>query len=160
MIRLYPDKVLRTKCRVVETFDDELRILVDSMVEEMYASNGVGLASTQLGDDRRVVVIDSTCGERNDTLHVLVNPKIMKGGRKIPSREGCLSIPNAEFEIMRYEAVKIEYQRPDGTSDDIILQDREAFIAQHECDHLDGILIVDRLPRNAAAKFAREYRRQ
>lgn len=133
------NKVLRTRCKEVTTFDSKLGKLLDDMKETMYKADGVGLAAPQVGILKRVVVVGV-----EDFFIEMVNPKILKQKGKQIGPEGCLSVPNKSCEVLRPQKVKIEYQ--DRKGDSYIIE-AEDFIARafcHELDHLDGILYYDK----------------
>jgi peptide deformylase len=142
-IRQYPDPVLRMEARPVEEFDDNLRRLVARMGELMKDANGVGLAATQVGVLRRVFVFvpDAEKGE----FAAVVNPEIVSRGEGVETDdEGCLSLQGVTVPVERPLTVRIEAR--DERGEDVVhdLDGMAARIAQHEFDHLDGVLIVDR----------------
>lgn len=144
-IRKYPDPVLRKKGAAVNVFDDGLRRLVDDMVETMYDEPGVGLAAPQIGVSLRLFVIDMTIGEKPDALIVLANPKIVSTSGHVIEEEGCLSVPGIRAEIPRAESVEI---RGIGLDQKEVSFKASGYLArafQHETDHLNGILIWDRM---------------
>ena len=155
----YPDPVLRKKAAPVKSVDDDLRRLVDDMVETMYAEPGVGLAAPQIGVSLRLLVTDITVGEKPDALIVLVNPTIVStSGREI-DEEGCLSIPGIRAEIPRAESVEIRGW--DLEQREVSLKGR-GYLArafQHEMDHLDGILIWDRMSKLQREVLKNEWKR-
>jgi peptide deformylase len=158
-IRLYPDPVLRKKAAPVKTIDDDLRRLVDDMVDTMYAEPGVGLAAPQIGVSLRLMVTDITVGEKPDSLIVLVNPKIVSTSGRVVEEEGCLSIPDIRAEIPRAEAVEIRGW--DLHQQEVSLKAR-GYLArafQHEMDHLDGILIWDRMSKIQREILKNEWKR-
>lgn len=130
------------------------------MTEEMYANNGVGLAANQLGVDKSIIVVDPSGGHDYDRFIVLINPVLKMDGRKILSKEGCLSVPGVEIEIKRFETCHVSYQGPAGESKDVVLSGLEACIVQHEVDHLHGVTILDRIPIKKRAKLLKEYSRR
>jgi len=144
-IRLLGDPVLRSGTRIVERFDDELAALIDDLVETMYHADGIGLAAPQVGDERRVTVID--VGERRDGSEVieLVNPRILSSSGTIPSEEGCLSIPGLVETIERAAEVEVEYRNRSGATLSIRGTDLLGRALQHEIDHLEGTLFIDYL---------------
>ncbi len=141
----YPVPVLRNKAAPVESFDDSLRKLVADMVETMYAEPGVGLAAPQIGVSLRVFVIDTTVGERPDALIVMVNPCIISAEGRVAGEEGCLSIPGIRGEIKRAEVVEARGWNLDGQEISVKGRGLLARALQHEMDHLDGMLIWDRM---------------
>lgn len=144
-IRLYGDPVLRAKARPVEAVDEDLRRLADDMIDTVRDAEGVGLAANQVGDLRRIVVIDFQPVDGEDRTEVLVNPEIVHRDGTMMMDEGCLSIPEVQEDIERSASVKVSYLNRDGESRDIEVDGLLSAILQHEIDHLDGILIVDRI---------------
>lgn len=140
-IRQYPDPVLRMEARPVEEFDDDLRRLVVRMRELMKDANGVGLAATQVGVLRRVFVF--VPGE--DEVAVLVNPQLVTRSDEVDTDdEGCLSMQGITVPVERAVSVRIEGRDETGKDVGYHLEGMAARIAQHEYDHLDGTLILDR----------------
>ena len=140
-IRQYPDSVLRMKAPPVETFDDDLKRLVTRLGELMKDANGVGLAATQVGVLRRVFVFARDEGE----VAVLVNPEIVRRGDEADvDEEGCLSIQGVTMPVERVTSVRIEGRDASGEEVAYDLEGTPARIVQHELDHLDGTMILDR----------------
>jgi peptide deformylase len=140
-IRQYPDPALRLEARPVEEFDDDLRRLVARMSELMKDANGVGLAATQVGVLRRVFVFVP----EEDEVAALVNPQIVSRGDEVETDdEGCLSIQGVTVPVERAVAVRIEGRDARGAEVSLDLEGTAARAAQHELDHLDGVLIIDR----------------
>jgi peptide deformylase len=144
-IRTYPDPVLKEKCKPVRKIDDGVRQTLQDMAEAMYASNGVGLAASQVGESLRLIVLDVNREENGSDLLKLVNPTITERSGRIESEEGCLSLPDLVVEMDRDEKVVVEALLPDGTPTRIEAEGLLSIALQHEIDHLDGILLVDRL---------------
>ena len=144
----YTEVVLREKAQPVETFDDDLQILIDDMIETMRAAPGVGLAAPQIGVPKRVIVVEF--GHEDDEsipeqLYVVVNPEIVKQSEKaVMGIEGCLSVPGFTGEVARAEVVTVRGQDPTGKKVKIRAQGWLARIFQHEIDHINGILYTDR----------------
>jgi peptide deformylase len=144
-IRVYPDPVLRVKCREVTQLDERLQKLASDMVETMYAAPGVGLAAPQVGVELRLAVVDVSMGEDPSQLKVLVNPVILERSGLESEVEGCLSLPGINDKVDRPTAVTVRAQDLKGRSFDL---QAEGFFARaicHEIDHLDGILFTDHL---------------
>ena len=144
-IRIYPDPVLRVRCPEVATFDADLRRLAEDMVETMIAAPGVGLAAPQVGVELRLVVVDTSVGEKSEALKVLVNPRIVERRGSHVDSEGCLSIPSYSEKIERPREIDVEAFDLDGNEVQFSSEDFEARAICHEIDHLDGILFVDHL---------------
>ena len=144
-VRIYGDSVLRQKALPVETFDETLRSLVADMFETMHAYRGIGLAANQIGVLQRVLVIDVPLdGDRRADL-ALINPVLSARAGSLVDEEGCLSIPSIYDDVRRAERLHVEAQDVEGKR---ISFDAEGYLArvlQHEVDHLDGVLFVDRL---------------
>ena len=144
----YPHPVLKKKAEPVAKVDDEMRRFLDDMLETMYASNGCGLAAPQVGVSKRVVVIDIAHEDEEPQPMYLVNPEIIwKSEEKKVCEEGCLSVPGMRAEVERPAAVKIRYLDYDGKEQLLEADDFLAVAAQHELDHLDGVLYIDHLSR-------------
>jgi peptide deformylase len=139
----YPDARLRKVCEPVRVFDGELKTLVARMFELMETGKGVGLAASQLGINQRVIVFNAT-GEPNET-RVLVNPAIHEPHGSVEAEEGCLSLPGINVQVRRAQRCRVTAQDLDGGAIDEILEDLPARICQHETDHLNGVLIIDRM---------------
>jgi peptide deformylase len=139
-IRLYGDNVLRRKSREVKKMNGDIQKLIDDMAKLMYKNKGLGLAAPQVGILKRVIIADVGEG-----LVSLVNPKILwRQGKDIMS-EGCLSIPGIDLEIKRSKEVIVEGLNREGEKLQLGAVGLLARVLQHEIDHLDGILIVDRV---------------
>jgi peptide deformylase len=162
-IRLYPDSVLRRRCRPVETFDDELKKLADDMVETMHAAPGIGLAAPQVGVDLRLAVVDLSVGKSPEDLLVLVNPVIRDSEGSQVDAEGCLSIPDYSDRVERPLRVRLEAQDLEGEPFQGEAEELLARAICHELDHLDGVLFVDHLRglrRERARRFLRKMSRE
>lgn len=152
-ILLYPDPTLRQKAEEVSVFDASLARLVSDLKETMYAAPGVGLAAPQIGDLRRVAVVDIDPSGPRSELHVLVNPRVVEHSGSETDIEGCLSIPGFTERVERPLAVRVLAQRLTGEAVEI---GAEGFFARalcHEIDHLDGVLFIDHL-RGLRRQFA------
>lgn len=144
----YPDPILKKKAEKVARVDDELRQFMDDMLETMYSAVGVGLAAPQVGVSKRIVVIDISHEEEKVEPLYLVNPEIIwKSEDKICGEEGCLSVPEQRAEVERHASVKIRYTDYNGKEQERLIEDFLAIVVQHELDHLDGILYIDRISR-------------
>ena len=145
-ILIAPDPRLKQKAKPVEAIDDELRRLLDDMLETMYAAPGIGLAAPQVGVPRRAVVVDlAREGEERHPLR-LINPEIVWASEEeAESSEGCLSIPDFFGEVARPEKVRVRYIDEHAETREIEAEGLLATCLQHEIDHLDGILFIDHL---------------
>ncbi len=142
-VRYLGDPVLREMCREVEEVDDDVRELADDLVDTMYAADGIGLAAPQIGESLRVFVYDVR--EKEFEPGVLVNPRIVEAMGKQREVEGCLSIPGLDEVVERKEWVVVEGLDRDGNEVRIEAEGLLSRVLQHECDHLDGVLFVDRV---------------
>lgn len=141
----YPEPLLRLKAKKVDVFDDELKILTEDMAETMWDAPGIGLAAPQVAQSLRVIVVDTTePGEEKKHL-ALVNPEIVEHEGSQLDEEGCLSVPELTAQVQRYKKVTVAYQAEDGTSNQLVAEDRFAVVLQHEIDHLNGVLFIDHL---------------
>lgn len=145
----YPDPRLKLKAEPVGEITDEIRALAADMAETMYAAPGVGLAAPQVGKSLRLVVMDPSGPDERKDLRVLINPRLTPHGDRILSEgEGCLSVPyNFRADVKRYERVTLEALDLKGNPIVEELEGYPAIVAQHETDHLDGILFIDHISR-------------
>jgi len=141
----YGNDVLRRRTENVAVFDDGLQRFIDDMVDTMYAAPGIGLAANQVGDSRRVAVIDLSVGKRAAELHVFINPEIDTIEGTVTEDEGCLSIPDFTETVSRPERVHVRFVDRNGQPREMWGQGLMARAMSHEIDHLDGKLFIDRL---------------
>jgi peptide deformylase len=157
-VRKYGDPVLRSTARPIEVFDDALRAEIARMGALMHDSLGIGLAATQIGALRRVLVYRV---EHDSPVNALVNPEIEWSGReKEWMEEGCLSLPSVHVDVERPVRVRVRAQDARGEPIVIEAAGLEARVIQHEIDHLDGVLILDRTPRDQRKEAMRVLRDQ
>jgi peptide deformylase len=141
----YPDPRLREPGKKVEALTDELKQLIDDMAETMYAAPGVGLAATQVGEPWQIFVVDCASEGEPSDLRVFVNPEILATEGKITWDEGCLSFPGAREEVERADKVRVRAQDREGRWFELEAEGLLAIAIQHEYDHLQGVLMIDRL---------------
>jgi peptide deformylase len=141
----YGDRPLHAPALDVTTFDDTLQTLVDDMIETMYAAPGIGLAATQIGTPLRVFVVDLSVGRDSRGLIVMVNPAFVEIEGMQLEEEGCLSIPGFNATVVRPSRVVVRGLARDGTPQTIEGTELLARAFQHEMDHLDGVVFIDRL---------------
>ena len=141
-VRRYGDPVLRRRATAVETVTSDVRRLVNDMIDTMYDEVGVGLAAPQVGASVRLLVVGD---EEGRGAQALVNPAITAQGGTVTAEEGCLSLPGIFAQVTRSEWVTLEAQDLDGRPIAITARGLRARVFQHEIDHLDGVLFIDRL---------------
>lgn len=160
-IYTFPEKVLATRAVEVERVEKTLHPLADDMLETMYAAPGIGLAANQVGVLKRILVLDTDWKESesqflegvevaavetsNRKPLVMINPKIVYREGSIIFCEGCLSVPEFTADVKRAEKIRVEYQNLDGLTKTLDAEGLQAICIQHEIDHLDGKLFLDRL---------------
>lgn len=162
-ILVVPNPVLKQVSQPVDKVDDELRALMDDMLETMYAAPGIGLAAIQIGVPKRVIVMDLAREGEAPQPRYFVNPEILWSSVDMaPYEEGCLSIPEIYDEVERPAQVKLKYLNYQGEE---IIEDADGLYAvciQHEMDHLEGVLFIDHLSRlkrdRAVAKVKKQAR--
>lgn len=159
-IRKYPDKVLKKKASPVATLDGELQKLIDDMIETMYAAPGVGLAAPQVGVSKRLAVIDISTKGTEMPLLVLINPVFLRKEGAIEFEEGCLSLPEYTAKIERAEKVVIRTMDRKGRETEIEAEGLLAIALQHEIDHLDGLLLIDRISPIKREFFKKRYQKK
>lgn len=148
-LRYYPDPILRRKALAVETVDRSIRDLATKMLEMMYREDGVGLAAPQVGLSIRMLVLNTTgepAGEK-----VVLNPRIVETAGDVDSDEGCLSFPGMRLKLKRDERITLEYTGLDGRTQRLPAEGLLSRAIQHEIDHLDGVLFIDKITPAAKA---------
>jgi peptide deformylase len=143
----WPDPVLAKRGEDVTVFDAKLKKLVEEMFESMYAAQGIGLAAPQIAISQRITVIDCSFKKNPDEKVVLINPEIVERMGKQVEEEGCLSLPEIREKVSRAAWVKVRAQDVNGDPIEVEGEELLARAMQHEIDHLDGILFIDRLSR-------------
>jgi peptide deformylase len=154
-VRLFGDPVLKQKARDIEDFNGSLAALAETMYETMYQALGVGLAAPQIGVQRRIFTYDIGEGP-----HAVVNPRIVEASGEWIFNEGCLSVPGIHFEIARPKVVTLRGVGLDGSEIEIEADEMLARVFQHEIDHLDGVLLLDRLEPDERKRALRDLREQ
>ena len=147
-IIIEPDPILRKESETVENIDDNIRKLLDNMLETMYAAPGIGLAAVQVGILKRVIVIDISKNEEKKTPLFLINPEIISKSKKTSVyEEGCLSLPGHFAEIERPAECQIKFVDYNGKEKELLANGLLATCIQHEVDHLNGVLFIDYLSK-------------
>lgn len=141
----YPDRRLHTVAARVEQVDEKIRSLIKDMAETMYAAPGIGLAATQVDVHVRVIVIDVS--EARDELRVFVNPELVEAGGESEREEGCLSVPDVYEKVRRAGRVKVRALNAEGEPFELEAEGLLAVCIQHEMDHLEGKVFVEKLSR-------------
>jgi len=143
----YPDPVLARRGETITVFDDKLKTLVEEMFESMYAAQGIGLAAPQIGLSQRLTVIDVSFKKNPDDKIVLINPEIISREGEQYEEEGCISLPDIREKVKRAAKVKVRAQNVTGEWFEVEGEELLSRAFQHEIDHLDGVLFIDRLSR-------------
>ena len=161
-IRIFPEPVLRTKTARVEKIDSSLDRLIQDMVETMHAAPGVGLAANQVGVSLQLAVIDLSNREDDGDRHpllVIINPELLSMAGSVVEEEGCLSIPDYAEKVKRAATVRVRAQDRTGKPFELEAEGLLAKALQHEIDHLNGLLFVDRLSPLKKSIFKRRYKK-
>lgn len=159
-IRVIGDDILRRKAQKVEEFGQELLDFAADLTHTMYVRDGVGLAAPQTGSSRRVLVMDpywSREGRKREPI-VMVNPAILESEGLTEPEEGCISLPGIYADVVRPSKVTVSYSDPQGNSHTLTLEGFPAVVFQHEYDHLEGVLFIDRLSTIARLKLRRKVK--
>ena len=162
-IKVFGSAALRKTARPVREVDDEVRRLVDSMFDTMYAAEGIGLAGPQVGADLRVIVMDVGPSDPSMQPMMMINPELVWSEGEVVADEGCLSLPEINAEVKRSAQVRVRALDRFGETYEKTLAGIASRVAQHEMDHLDGVLLVDRvssLKRNLLRGQLRRLRRE
>ena len=156
-VRRYGDPVLRAKAKPVNEVTPEIRRIVDDMIETMYEEVGIGLAASQVGIALRLMVVGD---ERGGPAQGLVNPVITESGGQVTAEEGCLSIPGIFAQVTRAAWVKLDAQDLEGRPVSLHARGLQARVFQHEMDHLDGVLFIDRLEPLTRDRIKRKIKKE
>jgi len=143
----YPHPLLKKRCEKVDRIDGEVKKLIRDMTETMYQANGIGLAACQVGVSRRVIVVDVSPIDPEKELFAMVNPEVISEEGEIEHEEGCLSVPDCLEKLKRKEKVLVRGFSPAGKEIEISAEGILAIAIQHEIDHINGVLILDRISR-------------
>ena len=157
-VLLYPDRRLEMPAHPLSSFDDETRVLAADMLETMVAEGGIGLAATQIGIDKRIIVTAAFEGQHETPL-ILANPEIRDQSGEATTEEGCLSLPGVRANVKRAARVVVAGRDETGAPLTIRAEGLFAACLQHEIDHLDGVLFVRRLSRLRRARALAKYRK-
>ena len=142
----HPDPHLKKKCATITSVDDGIRTLADDMLETMYKAPGVGLAAPQIGTLKRLFVMDCSAKEEEAVPTVLINPEVVWSSEEQATyNEGCLSLPEQYEDVTRPAEVRVQYLDRDGAEQERLFDGLWATCAQHEIDHLNGVLFIDHL---------------
>ena len=156
-VRRYGDPVLRRRANPVDAVTPDIRRLANDMIDTMYDEVGIGLAAPQVGISLRLMVVGDDNGR---TPRALVNPVIADRGGEITAEEGCLSLPGIFAPVTRSEWVRLEAQDLDGKPVAIRAKGLTARVFQHEMDHLDGVLFIDRLDAMSRDRIKRKIKKE
>jgi peptide deformylase len=159
-ILVLPDPRLRAVADPIEKIDASIKALAKDMLDTMYDAPGIGLAAPQIGEMKRIVVMDlAKEGEKPDPI-VMINPEILKYSEDtVTSEEGCLSIPEIYYEVERPADITVSYTDLDGKQVEREATDRLAVCIQHELDHLDGVLYIDYLSRLKRDRVIKKFQK-
>ena len=158
-IVVYPDPILLAKAKEVEKIDDRLVCLAEDMAETMYAAPGVGLAAPQVGVSERLIVVDVRHSEGEAELVTLINPEILEVEGEVINEEGCLSLPGIKENVARAHRVLVRGYDLSEAEKEIETEGLLALALQHEIDHLEGILFIDRISRLKRGIIQRKLRK-
>ena len=156
----YPEEILRQPAEPVTDIDEEVVRLVDHMAETMYSAPGIGLAATQVGVAKQVLVADIAARKPESELIVLINPEIVAAEGEVLFEEGCLSVPDYQAEVKRHEKITVRGLNLKGEEVEIEAEGLLAIVLQHEIDHLNGILFIDRLSKLKRDLYKRRLRKK
>lgn len=156
----FPDPVLKTQAKEVTEINGDLQELIDDMGTTMYRAPGLGLAANQVGDLRRVIVFDVSPKEGPRNLQVIINPCITEREGELIHNEGCLSVLDYSAEVRRSSRVYVTGVDRHGKPIAVEAEGLKAVVLQHEIDHLDGILFIDRISRLKRGLYIRKLKKQ
>lgn len=143
----YPNEILTRKSMPIETIDEEIKTLAQNMALTMYENDGIGLAAPQIGQNIRLITVDISGPKKRESLLTLINPEIIYREGEIESEEGCLSVIGYRAKVKRAAKVKVVATNLDKEKIELEAEELLAICLQHEIDHLEGILFIDRISR-------------
>ena len=141
----YPHPTLKKRSKEVERIDEGIKRLIRDMAETLYEANGIGLAACQIGVPQRVIVLDVSPIDSQQSFFAMINPEIISQEGEIDHEEGCLSVPDCFEKVKRKEKICVRGISPEGKEMEVAGEGILAFALQHEIDHLNGVLILDRI---------------
>jgi peptide deformylase len=157
-ILVLPDPRLRLVSEPVKAIDDEIRQLVDDMLETMYGAPGIGLAAIQIGVPKRVITADLAKKDEPRAPQVFINPEILSRSEELSTyEEGCLSIPEIHEDVERPATVRVRYLDRDGKPHEVDAEGLLATCLQHEIDHLDGVLFIDHISKLKRDRIVKKF---
>ena len=159
----YPNKLLKLKSKHVEEFDSKIHTLLDDMYETMLVKNGIGLAAIQIAKPLNILIINlpnKDDEQSKENLIEIINPKILEKRGSTIYAEGCLSVPEYFEDVERAEWIRVEYQDRDGKQISCEYDGLMAIAFQHECDHLNGELFIEKLPYLKRKKFEKDWKKK
>ena len=156
----YPEEILRQRAEPITEIDEEVVKLVDHMAETMYSAPGIGLAATQVGVAKQLLVADIAPRRPESELIVLINPEIVAAEGEVIIEEGCLSVPEYQAEVKRHEKITVRGLNLKGEEVEIEAEGLLAVVLQHEIDHLNGMLFIDRLSKLKRDLYKRKVRKK
>ncbi|GAB6113766.1 peptide deformylase [Desulfomicrobium salsuginis] len=158
-VRTYPDPVLAAKAAPVTEITDEIRTLAADMIETMYADKGIGLAAPQVGESVRLITVDLSGPDKREDPHVFVNPVLSHLEGEVDSEEGCLSVVGYRTTVTRAERLHLSATDLDGNPVEMDADDLMAICLQHEVDHLNGILFIDKISKLKRTLYERKLKK-
>jgi len=157
----FPDKFLKDPTKPVDNIDGALQDIIQNMGETMYQAPGIGLAAIQVGIDKSMLIYDISPAEEGRSLKVLINPRIVESeGEILSENEGCLSVPDYRSDVKRFASILVEAVDRDGNPQRFEAHDFLSIVLQHEIDHLNGRLFIDRISPLKRQLYARRVKKQ
>lgn len=158
-VRTYPDPVLAAKAAPVTEITDEIRTLAADMIETMYADKGIGLAAPQVGESIRLITVDLSGPDKREDPHVFVNPVLSNLEGEVESEEGCLSVVGYRTTVTRAERLHLSATDLEGNPVEMDADDLMAICLQHEVDHLNGVLFIDKISKLKRTLYERKLKK-
>lgn len=156
----YPHSILKKRSKEVERIDRGVKRLIQDMTETMYEAKGIGLAACQVGFPRRVIVVDVSPIDPQQTPFAMINPEIVSEEGEVEYEEGCLSVPDCVQKVKRKEKIRVRGISPEGKEIEIGGEGILAIALQHEIDHLNGLLILDKVSRLKRNVYLRKLKKE
>jgi len=156
----YPHSLLKKRSKEIDQIDGDVKKLIHDMMETMYDANGIGLAACQVGVPKRMIVVDVRPIDPKQSLFAMINPEVISEEGEIDHEEGCLSVPNCLEKVKRKEKIHVRGLSLEGKELEVFAEGILAFALQHEIDHLNGVLILDRISRLKREMYRKKLKKE
>jgi peptide deformylase len=156
----YPHPLLKKRAKEIDQINGDVKKLIHDMLETMYDANGIGLAASQVGILKRIIVMDVSPIDPKQSFFAMINPEVISEEGEIDHEEGCLSVPGCLEKVRRKEKIHVGGLSPEGRELEVFAEGISAFALQHEIDHINGVLILDRISRLKREMYRKKLKKE